>query len=151
MSERRPMSLHELLAGHADCGGAGSIRVHGLTLDSRRVAPGDAFVALAGTRSHGIEFAPAASARGAAAILADATGMAAARPMPAFDVPLIWIDDLRGRLGAIAARFCGDASRALEVVGVTGTNGKTSTVQLIAQALAGAGRRVATIGTLGAG
>ena len=66
-------------------------------------------------------------------------------------VPTIWIDGLRERLGPIASRFFGDPSRALTVIGVTGTNGKTSTVHLLAQALHHAGHRVATVGTLGAG
>jgi UDP-N-acetylmuramoyl-L-alanyl-D-glutamate--2,6-diaminopimelate ligase len=65
--------------------------------------------------------------------------------------PTIWIDGLREHLGSIAARFFGDPSHALTVIGVTGTNGKTSTVHLLAQALHHAGHRVATIGTLGAG
>ncbi len=151
MNTRPAMKLRELLAGHADSGSAGEVLVHGLALDSRTLQPGEAFVALAGSHVHGIEFAPAASARGAAAILADATGRAAARPMSASTVPVLWIEQLRQRLGAIASRFFGEPSRALELIGVTGTNGKTSTVQLIAQALHGAGRRVATIGTLGAG
>src|SRR4029079_7894482 len=67
------------------------------------------------------------------------------------DAPLIWIDGLREKVGAIAARFFGDPSQSLTVIGVTGTNGKTSTVHLLAHALHHAGRRVATIGTLGAG
>jgi UDP-N-acetylmuramoyl-L-alanyl-D-glutamate--2,6-diaminopimelate ligase len=65
--------------------------------------------------------------------------------------PTIWIDNLREKLGPIASRFFGDPSRSLTVIGVTGTNGKTSTVHLLAQALHHAGHRVATIGTLGAG
>jgi len=65
--------------------------------------------------------------------------------------PIVWIDGLRDHLGSIAARFFGDASKSLKVIGVTGTNGKTSTVSLLAQALHHSGHRVATIGTLGAG
>ena len=155
MNESRGMSLRELLDGCVDAGG-GDIVVHGLALDSRRVRAGEAFVALSGAHSHGFTFAPAASARGAAVILADPAGIEA----PASDVrsagggastPVVWIDGLRDRLGTIASRFFGEPSRALRVVGVTGTNGKTSTVQLLAQALHRAGRGVATIGTLGAG
>jgi UDP-N-acetylmuramoyl-L-alanyl-D-glutamate--2,6-diaminopimelate ligase len=65
--------------------------------------------------------------------------------------PVVWVEGLRDQLGAIASHFFGEPSRALTVIGVTGTNGKTSTVQLLAQALACAGHRAATIGTLGAG
>jgi len=153
MNPIRAMGLRELLDGGGSPAGA-DIVVRGLSLDSRHVREGDAFVALPGARAHGFSFAPAASARGAAVILADPAGIDA----PASDVrsgdaatPVVWIDGLRARLGAIAARFFGEPSRALRVVGVTGTNGKTSTVQLLAQALHRAGHGVATIGTLGAG
>ncbi|MEO7062269.1 MAG: UDP-N-acetylmuramoyl-L-alanyl-D-glutamate--2,6-diaminopimelate ligase [Dokdonella sp.] len=152
------MSVRELLQGHGEAGSAGDIVVRGLSLDSRRVNARDAFVALAGAHAHGITFAPAASARGAAVILSEkqiidapvppaASGMEASTNL----APVVWIDGLREHLGAIAARFFGEPSRAMSVIGVTGTNGKTSTVHLLAQALDRAGRRVATIGTLGAG
>ncbi|HEU0277997.1 MAG TPA: UDP-N-acetylmuramoyl-L-alanyl-D-glutamate--2,6-diaminopimelate ligase, partial [Rhodanobacteraceae bacterium] len=65
--------------------------------------------------------------------------------------PVVWIENLRFHLGSIAARFYADPSATLTVIGVTGTSGKTSTVQLLAQAFARLGRRAATIGTLGAG
>ncbi|MEP6899667.1 MAG: UDP-N-acetylmuramoyl-L-alanyl-D-glutamate--2,6-diaminopimelate ligase [Rhodanobacter sp.] len=145
--------LHELLApgvlarnvvsGLSDAG----LEVSGLALDSRQVQSGDAFFALRGTRDHGITFAASAVARGARVVLAEA-------PAPievALDVPVLWIDDLHAQVGAIAARFYDLPSRSLRVVGVTGTNGKTSTVQLLAQALEFLGHRAATIGTLGAG
>jgi len=147
------MSVRELLQGRGDAGASGDIVVHGLALDSRRVETDDAFFALAGTHTHGITFAPAASARGAAVILADTAGTEAPASgvRPRDGAPVVWIDGLREQLGALAARFFGEPSRALQIVGVTGTNGKTSTVQLLAQALHHAGRGVATIGTLGAG
>lgn len=166
MKTRREMSVRELLQGHGDAGAAGDIVVRGLALDSRRVNGDDAFIALAGAHAHGIVFAPAASARGAAVILAEKpitsaraadvasqTGMGGAVSKIGEDrlAPVVWIDGLRGRLGAVASRFFGEPSRMLTVIGVTGTNGKTSTVQLLAQALHRAGHRVATIGTLGAG
>jgi UDP-N-acetylmuramoyl-L-alanyl-D-glutamate--2,6-diaminopimelate ligase len=158
------MSLRDLLRAPADAGAAGDILVHGLSLDSRRVEAGDAFVALAGSHAHGITFAPAAAARGAVVVLAETQDAATHAPASASTVatagsaagaragvPVVWIDQLHAGLGAIASRFFGEPSRALHVVGVTGTNGKTSVVQLLAQALQHAGRRVATIGTLGAG
>jgi len=139
-------SLRELLAGIADV--AGDIRVSGLTLDSRRVRAGDAFVALRGASAHGITFAPAALAQGASAMIAEGPASAVS---PALDAPVVWIDDLRDRVGEIAARFYGRPSASLHVIGVTGTNGKTSIVQLLAAALETLGARAATIGTLGAG
>ncbi len=80
-------------------------------------------------------------------MLAEAPAAAA----PSLGVPVIWIDRLHAQVGEIASRFYGRPSEAMHVVGVTGTNGKTSTVQLIAQALHHLGYRSATIGTLGAG
>jgi UDP-N-acetylmuramoyl-L-alanyl-D-glutamate--2,6-diaminopimelate ligase len=136
-----------LLEGFADAGALGDLRICGLSLDSRQVRTGEAFVALRGTRAHGIAFATEAVARGAALVLAEAPVVAGFTP----GVPVLWVEDLHARLGEIAARFYGHPARALHIVGVTGTNGKTSTVQLLTQALARLGRRAASIGTLGAG
>ena len=140
------MRLADLLDGFAAAAAAGEIAVSGLALDTRENAPGHAFVALRGTRAHGIEFAARAVEQGAVAVLAEP-------PFNAVDpgVPVIAVEKLREKTGSIAARFYGDPSATLDVVGVTGTNGKTSTVQLIAQALAFLGRKPATVGTLGAG
>ena len=160
----RSMDLAALVAGYANAGEAGDIVVHGLAIDSREVRAGDAFVALEGSRQHGITFAPMALARGAVAVLAERPVVAAASA-PAFSgkaairdsgfaigaANTVWVDGLRDKLGSIASRFFGDPSGAMTVIGVTGTNGKTSTVHLLAQALHRAGHAVATIGTLGAG
>lgn len=142
-----PKSLRDLLAGIAP---AGDIRVSGLTLDSRRVRAGDAFIALQGASAHGITFAPAALAQGASAVIAEGPASAVSTPT-AKHAPTIWIDNLRDQVGEIAARFFERPSAALHVIGVTGTNGKTSIVQLLAAALQSLGARAATIGTLGAG
>lgn len=148
------MRLDDLLHGIATPA-RGDIMVTGLTQDSRAVHAGDAFVALAGARHHGIEFAQAALDQGAAAILAEKqearSGELATAELRIAASFAVWIEDLRSRLGTIAARFYDDPSAAMTVVGVTGTSGKTSTVQLLAQAFAHGGQRAATIGTLGAG
>ncbi|HEX5352634.1 MAG TPA: UDP-N-acetylmuramoyl-L-alanyl-D-glutamate--2,6-diaminopimelate ligase [Rhodanobacteraceae bacterium] len=181
------MRLDDLLRGVAAPVQA-DIVVSGLTLDSRSVRAGDAFVALAGAKHHGIEFAEAAVARGAVVVLAERPGpetgglgpktpasstsvssaqtaaldtnLYESRKNPVTPVfgprspvpgPVLWIDNLRTHLGEIAARFFDDPSVSLRVIGVTGTSGKTSIVQLLAQALAHLGHRAATIGTLGAG
>ena len=140
--------LDHLLQGIAETRAAGPIVVSGLALDSRKVQRGDAFFALRGTRGHGIDFAHGAVQRGANVVLAEA-------PAPAEledpGVPVLWIDGLHAFVGEIASRFFGRPSEAMRVLGVTGTNGKTSTVQLLAQALEHLGHRAATIGTLGAG
>ena len=139
------MRLDDLLRGIATPA-SGDILVSGLTQDSHAVDAGEAFVALAGAKHHGIEFASQAAERGAASILAEP-------PIPdcRFPIPVVRVDNLRTRLGAIAARFYGDPSASMTVIGVTGTSGKTSTVQMLAQALAHLGKHAATIGTLGAG
>lgn len=143
------LTLRELLAesfGVAMPGEAGQISVRGLQLDSRKIRAGDAFVALRGTRQHGIDFAARAQQNGAVAILAE-TPIAPNQTT----LPLVAIDALGQQLGAIAAHWHGNPSASMNVVGITGTNGKTSTVQLLAQALSLNGRNVASIGTLGAG
>jgi len=137
--------LSDLLKGIATIDSSRDISVSGLSLDSRSIRSGDAFVALRGGSTHGITFAPSALARGASIVLAEA-------PPPAvLESDAIWIDGLRANLGEIAARFFGRPSAALTMIGVTGTNGKTSIVQLVASALQSLGANAATIGTLGAG
>lgn len=141
------MALAELLHGMADVGTSGQVMVRGLSLDSRAIRPGDAFVALDGTREHGIRHARSARDAGAVAVLAEA-------PAPADSAApegSIWIEGLGQRLGSIAARFYGEPGCDLRIVGVTGTNGKTSTVWLLSAALSALGRAVASIGTLGSG
>jgi len=145
--------LDQLLLGIADAQvkatpGAARCVVSGLTLDSRQVRQGDAFFALRGTQTHGINFAAAAVQRGARVVLAEAPAPACTETL---DVPVLWIDGLHDQVGEIAARFYGRPGESMKVVGVTGTNGKTSCVQLLAQALSLLGHRTASIGTLGAG
>ncbi|GAB3098211.1 UDP-N-acetylmuramoyl-L-alanyl-D-glutamate--2,6-diaminopimelate ligase [Lysobacter terrae] len=141
----RSMLLHELLPDVA--GIPGDLRISGLTMDSREVKPGHAFVAIAGFGAHGLKFVDQARASGASAILFEA-------PAPV-DLPApadaIAVPRLRARLGEMADRFHGRATEAMTVVGVTGTNGKTSTVQLLAQAWHLRGIACGTVGTLGAG
>lgn len=137
------LRLDTLLAGIAP---APSLGLRGLALDSAAIRPGDVFVALRGSQQHGGRFAADAVARGAVAVLSDET--LDAPPLP-LAVPVLVIDGLRRHLGLIAARCYGTDDRALEVIGVTGTNGKTSCVTLLAQALNALGRSAATIGTLG--
>ncbi len=138
------MRLDHVLDGIAP---APAENIAGLSLDSRRVGPGDAFVALSGHSVHGLAFAADALRQGASRILFEPP------PPQDMEVPAaaLAVPRLRARLGEIADRFHGEPSRALRVVGVTGTNGKTSTVQLLVQALVLAGRSSGSIGTLGVG
>ena len=141
------MALSSLLQGEVRLPRGFDPIVHGLSLDSRSLHPGDAFIALAGAATHGLRYLDQACAAQVAAILYEApapTNME--RPANA-----IAVDGLRAKLGQLADRFYDHPSLALRTTGVTGTNGKTSTVQLIAQALTLHGASVGTIGTLGAG
>ena len=133
------LALDSLAAG-------GSGLLTGVTLDSRRIAPGDLYVALPGTVHHGARFAAQAADAGAIAVLTDAVGATLAADA---GIPVVVVDDPRGAMGPLAASVYGHPTRSLEVHGITGTNGKTSTVFLLEAALARVGRRVATIGTLG--
>lgn len=129
------------------------VQVSGLALDSRKVQSGDLFLAVAGSRTHGLQHARQAIALGAVAVawepvagngsLAEA---AALLPAPAVAIP-----GLGQVVGLIADRFYGHPSRGLFMVGVTGTDGKTSTSHFIAQAMDSVDRRCGLIGTLGNG
>jgi UDP-N-acetylmuramoyl-L-alanyl-D-glutamate--2,6-diaminopimelate ligase len=141
----RDLLLRELLPDVA--GIPGDLRINGLVMDSRDVKPGHAFVAIAGFGAHGLRFVEQARAAGAVTILFEAP---APQDIPAPD-DAIAVPDLRARLGELADHFHGRVTEAMTVVGVTGTNGKTSTVQLLAQAWTLRGTRCGTIGTLGAG
>jgi UDP-N-acetylmuramyl-tripeptide synthetase len=121
--------------------------VRDLQLDSRRVQPGDAFVAVPGRRSDGRTFIEAAVAQGAAAVLVEAQGWHS-RDVGA---PVLPVASLARDLGHLAAAWYRHPSATLTSIGVTGTNGKTSCSQWIAQALTHAGRRCGVIGTVGSG
>lgn len=117
--------------------------VTGVTLDSRRVRSGDLYVALPGARAHGASFADQAVGSGAAAVLTDAAG-----PVNT-DVPVLVGTDLRRRLGDLSAEIYGRPAEALTTIGVTGTQGKTTTTRLAEAALQAAGVRAACVGTIG--
>jgi UDP-N-acetylmuramoyl-L-alanyl-D-glutamate--2,6-diaminopimelate ligase len=122
-----------------------------LHLDSRAIGAGDVFVAVPGSvpgrSADGRAFIDAAVARGAAAVL----GEARARPPGEPAVPALWVEDLRAQLGELASAYYGAPTERMLTLGVTGTNGKTSCTQWIAQMLTLAGRRCAVHGTVGAG
>jgi UDP-N-acetylmuramoyl-L-alanyl-D-glutamate--2,6-diaminopimelate ligase len=141
----RAMLLSELLPDVA--GIPVDLAITGLVQDSRVIRPGDAFVAIAGFGAHGLNFVDVARQAGVAAIMFEPPAPA---DMPA-PADAIAVPNLRARLGELADRFHGRPSQAMTVVGVTGTNGKTSTVQLLTQAWALRGVRNGSIGTLGAG
>jgi UDP-N-acetylmuramoyl-L-alanyl-D-glutamate--2,6-diaminopimelate ligase len=141
---RRP--LRELLAGYADS--VHDCMVGGLTLDSRAAEPGSLFLAVRGTRGHGLAHVGEALARGATAV---AWEPAAGVEAPALNVPAVAVDQLGARAGDIAARYYGMPSTKLFVAGVTGTDGKTSTAHLIAQGFEALGVPCGYLGTIGRG
>lgn len=130
----------------ARCSGDASVVVRDVRHDSRRVCAGDLFVARPGTKRDGAEFIADAVARGAAAVLVETGGTAADLSVP---VPVLSVTNLRRSAALIAELLHGQPSRALSVVGVTGTNGKTTTVGLISAALESLGIAAGRAGTLG--
>lgn len=130
-----PVDLRTLLAGIVDVSDAANRAIHGIAVDSRDVTPGALFIAYPGLRTHGLVFARDAVARGATAIVYDAPPADAAWRTPARDVVFIEVRDLAQQAGRIAARFHRYPSRDMKVIGITGTNGKTSCSQFLAGAL----------------
>lgn len=120
--------------------GEGGASVSGVEYDSRLVRPGDLFVALVGGYHNGHDFVADALARGAVAVLVE-------RAMPV-GAPQIVVPDTRAALAAVAAAFYGDPSCELDVIGVTGTDGKTTTTYLIEAIFRAAGRPTGLIGTV---
>lgn len=137
------MKLTELLKGLANI--EFDVEINGLALDSRKVQPGDAFIAIRGANQHGMSHVEQVIANGAKAVIYDPAGVDF--DFSSLGVICQAIPDLDRYVGTIAAKFYGNPSRQLEVIGVTGTNGKTTCSQLIAQALPNCG----VIGTLGWG
>lgn len=141
----QPMSLPQLL-GSANPAYA-DIMISGMQLDSRKVRPGDLFLALPGQMHDGRQFIEQAVANGAVAVLAEA-------PVAGFvdvvSVPLVEVPELHCEAGVLAAQFYCKPSSAMHVIGVTGTNGKTTTTRIIAQLIRALGRPCGVIGTLGA-
>jgi UDP-N-acetylmuramoyl-L-alanyl-D-glutamate--2,6-diaminopimelate ligase len=128
------------LAGESGYALAGdpSVRVTGVTEDSRRCGPGDLFVAVPGTRADGLAYARDAARKGAVAVVAERD--------PKSGLPWLQVPSARAAAGRLADLLYGDPSRALALVGVTGTNGKTTTAHVTAQLLPG---QVGFIGTIG--
>ena len=137
------MKLSQLFPGkvHADAD------IGGIPLDSRHVRDGDLFVAFPGLRHDGRDYIAQAVAAGAAAVVLESQGAVAHQ----LAVPSVQIEGLAEQLSALADRFYQQPSAALQVIGITGTNGKTSVSQMLAQALDRLGSRCGVIGTLGSG
>jgi UDP-N-acetylmuramoyl-L-alanyl-D-glutamate--2,6-diaminopimelate ligase len=144
------VSLDWLLEGLIPAPDLPPVEVLGLRIDSRGVCPGDLFFALAGTREHGLRFAEGAIRAGAAAIVYDPAGGGTELANRISELVCLPLPDLAQKLGAIADRYYGEPSRGLEVIAITGTNGKTSCSHFLAHACQ-TRRPAAVIGTLGWG
>lgn len=140
------MRLAEIAAAVAgarrceDGGPSGDPEIAGLAYDSRRVGAGTLFFCVSGFRSDGHAFAPQAIERGAAALVVE-------RPL-ALGVPELLVDSVRAAMAPAAARFHGEPGRELMVVGVTGTNGKTTTAYLVRELLQACGIQCGLLGTV---
>ncbi|WP_175408408.1 UDP-N-acetylmuramoyl-L-alanyl-D-glutamate--2,6-diaminopimelate ligase [Streptomyces sp. TRM64462] len=119
--------------------------VTGITHDSRAVRPGDVYAALPGARVHGADFAAQAADLGAVAVLTDPSG---ADRAAATGLPVLVVDDPRGRMGELAADIYGRPGGDLLQLGITGTSGKTTTAYLVEGGLRNAGRKTGLIGTV---
>jgi UDP-N-acetylmuramoyl-L-alanyl-D-glutamate--2,6-diaminopimelate ligase len=123
-----------------------------MTLDSRVAASGDLFIAVQGHQADGRRYIPQAIAQGVAAIIAEAKDEAKDGEIREMHgVPVIYLSQLNERLSALAGRFYHQPSQQLRLVGVTGTNGKTTTTQLLAQWAKLLGETSAVMGTVGNG
>lgn len=149
MTASRQMTLRDLLAGTVDVPASLDKTVSGICNDSRRCTPGCVFLACDGITSHGLDYIDQALRLGASAILWE-PGRVQAPTVPE-GIPVIAVEQLSALAGPLAARFHGDPASELTVIGVTGTNGKTSVAHLLANALDALGRRCAVAGTLGNG
>ncbi len=139
--------LVDLLAELAD-GPVPDCTVQDITLDSRQVRAGALFLACAGSQVHGLTFARSAAAAGAVAVAYEPEpGL----NMPQLDIPLVAVPHLASLSGRLAHRFFAEPSLSLAVTGVTGTNGKTTTAHLIANALTETNSQCGFVGTIGAG
>ena len=122
-----------------------AVQVNGVETDSRRVRAGNLFLACAGGHNHGLEFVDEAIARGATAIAWDAD------TAPELNLPNIKVAGLQAKLGMVAARFFQHPASELSLIGITGTDGKTSCAHVLAQAYAHLGQQCGYLGTLGYG
>jgi UDP-N-acetylmuramoyl-L-alanyl-D-glutamate--2,6-diaminopimelate ligase len=139
--------LAAFLGTSAPADGAGT-EVSGLSLSSQRVCPGDLYAALPGARVHGATYAAGARDAGAVAVLTDPAG-AELLSAEGTGLPVLVVEEPRRALGRLAAHVYGEPATAMRMIGVTGTQGKTTTTRLAEAGLTAAGVRAGVIGTVG--
>lgn len=149
----RELHVIDLDDDDSDSGKPSTLMVSGIALDSRNLQPGELFLAVRGSHGHGLDYADDAIARGAAAIAWEPGGDNASAQAAALSqrstIPLIPVVSLRQRVSVIADRYFDHPSAQMRVIGVTGTDGKTSICHFVAQALQP--ERCGVMGTLGVG
>jgi UDP-N-acetylmuramoyl-L-alanyl-D-glutamate--2,6-diaminopimelate ligase len=123
--------------------GDGAVEIRGITHDSRMVRPGSVFAAIPGEHAHGVSFVDQAIAAGAAAVLSDR------RRPKRIDVPWIKVKQVRSAMARAAWILAGNPQHKLRMIGITGTNGKSTTAHLISLILNAAGHPTVFVGTLG--
>lgn len=144
---RQCITLQELIPEQIASSASG-IAVSALSQDSRTVSEGTLFIARSGLQHRGVDFVKSAVASGAVAVLIDEKELP---DCPNVTVPVIALEELNSKIGPIASRFYGSPSESLTVIGITGTNGKTSCAHFTAQAMNALGVKTAIIGTVGNG
>ena len=145
IKNKKIVSLRELLSGYAEVSPVDERQISGLALDSRLVSPGDLFCAYSGNKEDGAKYIEDAIAKGAVAVLCSS------KVEKIKNIPIFYLPNLQHIIGKLAAKFHEYPAENLTVIGVTGTNGKTSITQLIARSLEMLGKKCGIIGTLGVG
>ncbi len=149
------MTLKQLLQGFVEPEYLSDLPIQGISSNSQMLQAGDVFVAQAGIKHHAIDFSADAVKQGAVAVLYDASDSYSKQRIDLLEKQLStqWIPvvDLNRMTGKIASRFYADPARALKLIAVTGTDGKTSVTHLLVQALTRVGKTAGSIGTLGYG
>ncbi len=138
------MKLTEVLAGVGTDPVASTrskVDVTGLSTDSRQVKPGELFIAVPGSKVDGAQFARDAATAGAVAIISE-------KPLPGVQVPVFTVTSARKALAVIAGNFFGNPARSLSLLGITGTNGKTTTAWLLESIMTAGGSVCGLLGTI---
>ncbi|MEM6998686.1 MAG: Mur ligase family protein [Pseudomonadota bacterium] len=139
-------SLTELLNGLANV--EETVEISGVAIDSRSVKPGDLFMAYRGSNVNGIDYISDAIKSGAVAIVIDAQENIESQSISA---PVVKVNKLRNQVGTIVSRFYNEPSSQMAIIGITGTNGKTTISYMVAQVLSVLEKKSAVIGTIGNG
>ncbi len=155
VSRQTETTLSALLQGFVADKKLPDLEITGLTSNSANIKKGELFVALAGLRNHAIDYAAAAVKSGAVAVIYDANDTYSLQRIALlqkqFDVDFIAVKNLKQKLGKISSRYYAYPSRNFTLIGVTGTDGKTSVTHLLIQILAKLNKKAGSVGTLGYG